>query len=110
MATGRMRFELNRSELERWSKSHELGELLREQVAEPVRDTCEATAPRNTGDYADAFDTVAGEGSAYVVNRDFKAGWIEKGTGAPGPTPAHQTMHNALRANGLRTEPGGGGD
>ena len=60
-------------------------------------------APRLSGDYANSIRVVTGindEGKAVVrvLADDFKAGWIEKGTGPPGPTPASAPLRRGVEA------------
>jgi hypothetical protein len=60
--------------------------------AERVRDAARARSPINTGAYAaawkvdNAIRNVDGMPAFRVSNKDFKARWIEYGTGEPYPT------------------------
>ncbi len=72
-------------------------------LAEQAAEVAAKAAPRLEPAYANSIHAVAGineEGKAVarVVADDFKAGWIEKGTGPPGPTQAHHTLQGAVES------------
>lgn len=60
----------------------------------------------DTGDYAASIDGTAGiedgEALGRVFAKDFKAGWIEFGTGAPYPTRAFAILRRAVEAAGMK--------
>lgn len=62
----------------------------------------------DTGAYANSIDGTAGiedgEALGRLFARDFKANWIEFGTGEPYPTAAHAILRRALEAIGARVE------
>ncbi len=72
-------------------------------LGEQAADIAKGMAPRLSGDYANSIHVVTGkneEGKAVVrvLADDFKAGWIEKGTGPPGPTPASAPLRRGVEA------------
>ena len=73
------------------------------EVGEQAAEIAKGIAPRRSGDYINSIRVVTGindDGKAVVrvLADDFKAGWIEKGTGPPGPTPAHAPLRKAVEA------------
>lgn len=63
-----------------------------QELAEDVRDSARLKSPVDHGDYAAAWEVtrlrrVDGLPARRVQNRNFKAHWIEYGTGDPLPTP-----------------------
>ncbi len=80
----------------------EIAEKLR-PLGERAAAIAQKLAPRLSGDYANSIHVVTGineEGKAVarVVADDFKAGWIEKGTGPPGPTPASAPLRRGVES------------
>lgn len=66
-----------------------------DEMAERVRDYWRSQSPVDEGSYAasvkvfDKYLTVDGMPGKRVGATDFKAAWVEFGTGDPGPTKAH---------------------
>lgn len=75
-------------------------------VAEAAAENARGFAPVRSGSYRDGIEGQAGivEGQAEgrVNARDFKSGWIEFGTGQPGPTPAFAPLRRGADATGLK--------
>ena len=66
-------------------------------IAESAAQLAKAAAPRRLSHYINSIHAVAGvrdDGMAVarVVSDDFKANWIEKGTGPPIPTEPHAPL------------------
>jgi len=72
------------------------------KTAQSVAGTAQAIAPRRTGAYASSITADAEPGRARVNANDFKAVWIEFGTGQPAPTPAFHVLSRAAESMGLR--------
>ncbi len=75
-------------------------------LGEQAVSIAQGMAPRLSGDYANSIRVVTGindDGKAVVrvLADDFKAGWIEKGTGPPGPTPASAPLRRGVEAAGV---------
>lgn len=65
-----------------------------QELAEDVRDSARRKSPVDQGSYAAAWEVtrlrrIDGLAARRVQNRDFKAHWIEYGTGDPLPTPEY---------------------
>jgi hypothetical protein len=86
-------------------RDRELGATLL-TVATAAADAARSFAPARTGHYRDSLHAeldLTMEGyAAFVVSDDFKAVWIEFGTGEPKPTPAFQPMRRGAESAGLR--------
>lgn len=68
-----------------------------EPLAEEAAEAAYNLAPVKTGNYRDSIEGVVavdddGGWVGRVLADDFKAGWIEFGTGPPYPTKAHRTL------------------
>lgn len=93
-------FIANRSFKNEYPRSDEPDEML-EQLAAATTAVARGAAPRRTGAYAESiFGVVGARGDGVHVGRvlatDFKAHWIEAGTGPPLPTAAHHTLEKAV--------------
>jgi len=77
------------------------GEILLNEAREVWMST---SHPYATGDYADSFEVESrGKGvGVRVIARDYKAVWLEFGTGDPGPTPAFSPFRRAVDRLGWR--------
>lgn len=80
-----------------------------EQLTGTVADNARAIARAeafDTGDYHDSIENVvgieAGRATGRVIADDFKAVWIEDGTGPPAPTPPRAVLRRAAEKAGLR--------
>lgn len=80
--------------------------------AERVAQAARSNAPVRTGAYRDSIKaepfTEGGVHKARVNAYDFKAWWIEFGTGHPGPTPAFAVLAKGVQQAGLRYGPARG--
>jgi hypothetical protein len=77
-----------------------------ERVADDVASTARSLAPVETGDYRASIDVdVATFGEQQFVRvwaTDFKAAWIEFGTGGDAPTYAYSPLRRAARKHKLK--------
>jgi hypothetical protein len=69
-----------------------------------ARNLARMRSPHRTGHYAASMYARKGKGSAEYGATDFKAWWIEFGTGHPGPTRGDHTLIDAARDLGMRVE------
>lgn len=75
------------------------------EIAEAAAAVGRETEHRKSGDYARAMKAkvhmspIGWQGIFY--NTDYKANWLERGTGPPVPTPPYHIMYKAALAVGL---------
>lgn len=76
-----------------------------QEAAESILAIAHDLAPRRLEVYANSLTASSGveDGVATgrVASSDFKAPWIEKGTGAPFPTPAFSPLRRAVEQAGF---------
>lgn len=71
------------------------------EAAEAIAENARGLAPVRTGDYRDSITVEQDRKGTRVVAADFKAGWIEFGTGGDTPTPAHAPLRKGAEQAGL---------
>ncbi len=69
--------------------------------AEEAATLAKAFAPINESDYRDSIGAIIFAGDAYLQASDFKAWWIEYGTGQPFPTPIFAPLRRAVVGIGM---------
>lgn len=99
------RFIPDRTGIAAIGRSEEVREQLEERAREAA-DRARRIAPALSGDYANSITAVSGvEGSsalARVIADDWKAVFIEFGTGPVAPTPAFAPLRRGAEAAGLQ--------
>jgi hypothetical protein len=75
-------------------------------LAETAVSAAQSVAPVRSGEYRDSIAAYPGVGKARVQASDFKAVWIEFGTGQPGPTAAFAPLRRGAEAAGLQLSGG----
>ncbi len=73
--------------------------------AKASADEAQAVAPVKTGAYAASIGVTNDGDGVRLVATDWKANWIEFGTGAPSPTPAFAPLRRGCEAAGLKFVP-----
>lgn len=74
-----------------------------QDLADEAAAVARTLAPVREGDYRDSIEGLSGfndDGiaSGRLVATDWKAHWIEAGTGQPGPTPPYRVLGRAVEA------------
>jgi hypothetical protein len=75
-------------------------------LAESAASAAQSIAPVGTGAYRDSIDAEVEPGKARVNANDWKAVFIEFGTGQPGPTPKFAPLRRGAEMTGLRLSGG----
>lgn len=74
----------------------------KKRVAQQLANHAKSISPVDEGDYAAAWKAEQNSetGETQAINRNYKAHWIEYGTGAPGPTKAFAVAEKTAHAFG----------
>lgn len=72
----------------------------KKRVAQQLANHAKSISPVDHGDYAAAWKAEQRNGETRAINRNYKAHWIEYGTGAPGPTRVFAVAEKTAHAFG----------